>query len=106
MISSSPGFECHAVYADGFAALQGIPAHRPDVVQTYLQVLHHCDMRTLARIQNPQRPRTFFATLGRGIRDATAYRRLLVSGTNSIGRDGTSVTGIRAFAMIFRACRT
>lgn len=54
-------------------------AHRPDVVQTYLQVLHHCDMRTLARIQNPQRPRTFFSTLGRGIRDAMAYRRLLVS---------------------------
>lgn len=54
-------------------------AHRPDVVQTYLQVLQHCDMRLLARIQNPARPRQFFATLGRGIREATLHRRLLVS---------------------------
>lgn len=54
-------------------------AQRPDVVQTYLQVLQHCDMRLLARIQNPARPRRFFATLGKGIREATLYRRLLVS---------------------------
>ena len=54
-------------------------AQRPDVVQTYLQVLHYCDMRALARIQNPVRTRRFFATVGKGIRDATLYRRLLVS---------------------------
>lgn len=54
-------------------------AQRPDVVQTYLQVLHFCDMKVLARIQNPVRSRRFFATLGKGIRDATMHRRLLVS---------------------------
>lgn len=54
-------------------------AKRPDVVETYLQVLPQCDMRLLARIQNPVRSRKFFATLGKGIRDATLQRRVLVS---------------------------
>jgi len=54
-------------------------AKRPDVVQTYLRVLHHCDMRLLARIQNPVRSRKFFTTLGKGIRDATFHQRVLVS---------------------------
>ena len=52
---------------------------RPDVVQTYLQVLHHCDMRMLARIQNPVRSRKFFVTLGKGILEAAQYRRVLVA---------------------------
>ncbi|HOW64035.1 MAG TPA: DHH family phosphoesterase [Candidatus Paceibacterota bacterium] len=54
-------------------------ARREDVVQTYLEILQHCDMRTLARIQNPMRSRRFFATLGKGIREASQYRRLLVT---------------------------
>jgi nanoRNase/pAp phosphatase (c-di-AMP/oligoRNAs hydrolase) len=54
-------------------------AHRPDVVQTYLQVLQKADMRTLARIQNPTRSRRFFATLGKGITGARLYRKLLIS---------------------------
>ena len=54
-------------------------ATRPDVVQTYLDVLHRCDMRMLAEIQNPRRSRRFFTTLGRGIQDAHAYRRVIVS---------------------------
>jgi nanoRNase/pAp phosphatase (c-di-AMP/oligoRNAs hydrolase) len=54
-------------------------AHRPDVVQTYLQVLQQADMRTLARIQNPTRSRRFFATLGKGITGAQRFRKLLVS---------------------------
>jgi DNA-binding NarL/FixJ family response regulator len=32
MIDSSPGFQCLGSYSDGFAALKGIPARRPDVV--------------------------------------------------------------------------
>ena len=32
MLDSSPGFQCQAAYADGVAALKGIPAKRPDVV--------------------------------------------------------------------------
>jgi nanoRNase/pAp phosphatase (c-di-AMP/oligoRNAs hydrolase) len=54
-------------------------AKRPDVVQTYLRVLEQADMRTLARIQNPSRPRRFYATLGRGILETTRFRRVLVS---------------------------
>ena len=60
-------------------------ANRPDVGPTYLQILHHCDMRTLARIQNPQRPLIFFATVGRGIRNASVYRRLMVSHLGAVG---------------------
>jgi nanoRNase/pAp phosphatase (c-di-AMP/oligoRNAs hydrolase) len=36
-------------------------------------------MKMLAKIQNPLRSRTFFATLGKGIQRAMAYRRLIVS---------------------------
>jgi hypothetical protein len=36
-------------------------------------------MRALARIQNPERPRRYFSVLGRAIRDAVMYRRLLVT---------------------------
>ncbi|MBI5365898.1 MAG: DHH family phosphoesterase [Planctomycetes bacterium] len=54
-------------------------AERPDVVETYLHMLHHCDLRLLARIQNPARSRKFFTTLGKGIRDALMYRRVLIS---------------------------
>jgi len=48
-------------------------------VDTYLQVLHHTDMRLLARIQNPVRPRRFFSTLAKGISEARVYRRLVVT---------------------------
>jgi nanoRNase/pAp phosphatase (c-di-AMP/oligoRNAs hydrolase) len=54
-------------------------AQRPDIVQTYLQVLPQCDMRKLARIQNPIRPRQFFSTLGRGIREAILIRQTLIT---------------------------
>jgi nanoRNase/pAp phosphatase (c-di-AMP/oligoRNAs hydrolase) len=54
-------------------------AKRADVVRTYLRVLQKADMRALARIQNPTRSRRFFATLGKGILEATRRRRLLVS---------------------------
>jgi len=54
-------------------------ARRADVAQTYLEILHHADMRALARIQNPVRPRKFFSVLGRGIRNAVQYRRLVVT---------------------------
>ena len=54
-------------------------ARRRDVVETYLQVLHHADMRLLARIQNPVRPRRFFSILARGIVEARLYRRLIVT---------------------------
>jgi nanoRNase/pAp phosphatase (c-di-AMP/oligoRNAs hydrolase) len=52
---------------------------RDDVIQTYLSLIHHCDLRTLAQIQNPTRSRRFFLTLHRALSRATVYRRLLVS---------------------------
>ncbi len=52
---------------------------RPSVIRTYLTILHRCDMRTLAEIQNPPRSRRFFTTLGRGIQTAAAYRRVMVA---------------------------
>ncbi len=54
-------------------------ARRRDVVETYLQVLHRADMRLLARIQNPVRPRRFFSTLAKGIAEARLYRRLVIA---------------------------
>jgi nanoRNase/pAp phosphatase (c-di-AMP/oligoRNAs hydrolase) len=54
-------------------------AQRPDIVQTYLRVLPKCDMRKLARIQNPTRPRRFFSTLGKGIREAIFLRQTLIT---------------------------
>lgn len=52
-------------------------AGRPDVIQTYLDILAHADLKHLARIQNPYRSRRFFATLGKAIQNA-AYRRGLL----------------------------
>jgi nanoRNase/pAp phosphatase (c-di-AMP/oligoRNAs hydrolase) len=54
-------------------------ATRPDVVETYLSVLHHSDMRALARIQNPARSRGYFVSLNRCIREAVIRQRLIVS---------------------------
>lgn len=50
-----------------------------DVIKTYLALLPSCDMQALSRIQNPQRSKSFFTTLGRGIRRTVSHRGLLVS---------------------------
>jgi nanoRNase/pAp phosphatase (c-di-AMP/oligoRNAs hydrolase) len=52
---------------------------RDDVIQTYLRVLRRSDIRQLARIQNAQRSRRFFTTLGHGLQTAAAYRRVIVA---------------------------
>lgn len=54
-------------------------AMRPDVAQTYLSILHRADMHALALIQNPVHSKSFFVTLGRCIRKAMVYRRLIVA---------------------------
>lgn len=59
-------------------------ARRSDVIQTYLSIIHHCDLRLLAQIQNPTRSRKFFITLHRALARATVYRRLLVSNLGSV----------------------
>ncbi|MEJ2246069.1 MAG: DHH family phosphoesterase [Acidobacteriota bacterium] len=53
--------------------------HRADVIQTYLSIISHCDLRLLAQIQNPTRSRRFFLTLHRALSRSIFYRRLLVS---------------------------
>ena len=52
---------------------------RDDVIQTYLRVLRRADMRALAEIQNSQRSRRFFSTLGRGLQAANVCQRLIVT---------------------------
>ncbi len=54
-------------------------AHREDVINTYLAIISHCDLKSLAQIQNPGRSRKFFLTLYRALNRAIVYRRLLVS---------------------------
>lgn len=76
-------------------------ARRPDVAQTYLEVLHHADMRALARIQNPVRPRKFFSVLGRGIRDAVIYRRLVVTHLGAVDTPDR-VSQVAEFLLTYR----
>jgi nanoRNase/pAp phosphatase (c-di-AMP/oligoRNAs hydrolase) len=54
-------------------------AHKPEITHTYLRLLPLCDIRALARIQNPQRSRKFFATMVKGIQKARIMRRVVVS---------------------------
>ncbi len=79
-------------------------ARRSDVADTYLQILPHADMRALARIQNPQRPRKYFAVLGRAIREATAYRRLVVSHLGPLDNPDR-VSQIAEFLLTYRRAR-
>ena len=76
-------------------------ARRPDVAQTYLEVLHHADMRALARIQNPIRPRKFFSVLGRGIREAVQYRRLVVTHLGAVDTPDR-VSQVAEFLLTYR----
>jgi nanoRNase/pAp phosphatase (c-di-AMP/oligoRNAs hydrolase) len=59
-------------------------AHRADVIETYLSIISHCDLKMLAQIQNPYRSRSFFITLQRALNQAIVYRRLLVSHLGSV----------------------
>ena len=54
-------------------------AKRADIIKTYLDILPFCDMRMLARIQNPSRSKKFFATLGKSIKNAMIRQKLIVS---------------------------
>ncbi len=54
-------------------------ADRPDIIQTYLGIIHYCDFKALAYILNPLRPRKFFASLALGIQNAKARRGLVIS---------------------------
>lgn len=79
-------------------------ARRPDVASTYLQILQHCDMRALARIQNPVRPRRFFSILGRGIRDAAQYRRVIIAHLGQLDVPDR-VSQVAEFLLTYRRAR-
>ncbi|MCX7984077.1 MAG: hypothetical protein N3A63_04135 [Bacteroidetes bacterium] len=50
-----------------------------ETIDTYFELLPLADMRLLARIQNPSRPRRFFGEMVRGIQNALVRQRLIVS---------------------------
>lgn len=54
-------------------------ANRADIIQTYLEILPHCDLKVLARIQNPSRSRKFFVTLAKSIDQAVVRRGLIIA---------------------------
>lgn len=54
-------------------------ATRRDVIQVYLGILPHANLKVLARIQNPQKSERFFLTLRRGIERAGFNHGLIVS---------------------------
>ncbi len=51
----------------------------PRVIRTYLKIIPLCNMREMARIQNPIRSKNFFKTLRSAIHDAVIKSRLIVS---------------------------
>jgi len=50
-----------------------------ETIELYLRLLHRADIRMLARIQNPPRPRKFFRDLAAGIEKAWAQGTLIVT---------------------------
>jgi nanoRNase/pAp phosphatase (c-di-AMP/oligoRNAs hydrolase) len=59
---------------------------RADAVQTYIEIIPRCDMKTLSRIQSPERPGDFFRTLSRGIGAAMRRQNIIVSHLGPIGQ--------------------
>jgi nanoRNase/pAp phosphatase (c-di-AMP/oligoRNAs hydrolase) len=54
-------------------------AAKRETVETYLKLLPMSDVRILAKIQKPDRPRKFFRDLARGITQAQVRQKLIVS---------------------------
>lgn len=54
-------------------------AKRHDIIETYLSILPYCDLRALARIQNPVRSRKFFVSVADAIKKAVTRRSLIIS---------------------------
>jgi nanoRNase/pAp phosphatase (c-di-AMP/oligoRNAs hydrolase) len=77
---------------------------RQDTVDTYLQVLHHADMRVLARIQNPVRPRKFFGSLAKGILEARLYRRLVATHLGEVDTPDR-VAQVAEFLLVYNRVR-
>lgn len=79
-------------------------ARRPDVAQTYLSILPRADMRDLALIQKPVRSKGFFTTLGRCIREAMVFRRLVVAHLGII-ENPNLVSQMAEFLLTYKSAR-
>jgi len=79
-------------------------ARRADVFQTYMAILPFCDMRVLARIQNPPRSRRYFSTLQKGVHNARVKRRLIVSHHGSVDNPDL-VSQIADFLLTFKGMK-
>ena len=79
-------------------------AKRSEIIGIYKAVLPFCDMRALARMQNPTRSRRFFVTLKRGIQNATIRQRLIVSHLGDV-ENPDLVSQIADFLLSFRGTR-
>ena len=79
-------------------------AKRADVIETYLKIIHRCDLRALAHIQNPSRSKRFFQTLGQGIHNAVTWKGLVVSHLEEISNPDL-VAQVAEFLMTYEKCR-
>jgi nanoRNase/pAp phosphatase (c-di-AMP/oligoRNAs hydrolase) len=77
---------------------------RQDTVETYLQVLQYADTRMLARIQNPVRPRKFFACLAKGILEARIYQHLVVTHIGEVDTPDR-VAQVAEFLLVYNRIR-
>lgn len=79
-------------------------AKRDEIIGIYKAVLPFCDMRALARMQNPTRSRRFFITLKRGIQSATIRQRVVVSHLGEV-ENPDLVSQVADFLLSFRGTR-
>ncbi len=73
---------------------------RKDVIRAYLDILPQCDMKLLARIRNPFQSRSYFSNVGRGVRNAVVFRRLIVSQLGRV-RHPDSVSQMADFLLTY-----
>lgn len=76
----------------------------PDVIATYLEIIPFCDLKALARIQNPVRSRRFFATLGKGIQNAVARSGLITVHLGSV-ENPDLVSQIADFLLTYKSMK-
>ncbi len=59
-------------------------SHRPDVVNTYIDILPFCDVGKLVKIQNPRLSAAFYKTLVQGIGKSKCYKKLIFTHLGTI----------------------
>lgn len=79
-------------------------ANQPDVIRTYLKVIPHCDMKALAKIQNPVRSRRFFITLRAGLQNAIANKGLITAHLGEV-ENPDLVSQVADFLLTYRRMR-